>query len=172
LLIRFSVFVIADVLTIATQVAGAALIGVAESRSARNEDSPVTPNQANDILLAGLAVQSASFLVFLILLAIVTFRLRRRRNTAMEPDYRPGIQAKNIGRDVLVVLALSALLIFLRTLFRLAETAYGVFSEVSTNENYFTALEYVPVVAALTLWVIVPLGKALHMADESAYHSY
>jgi hypothetical protein len=38
-------------------VAGAALIGVAESASTRGEESPVTPKQANDILLAGLACQ-------------------------------------------------------------------------------------------------------------------
>jgi hypothetical protein len=41
------------------QVTGAALIGVSESARAqgKEEKSPVTPEQANDILLAGLAVQ-------------------------------------------------------------------------------------------------------------------
>jgi hypothetical protein len=39
------------------QVAGAALIGVSQSRQASGEVSKVTPKQANDILLAGLACQ-------------------------------------------------------------------------------------------------------------------
>jgi hypothetical protein len=49
----------ADALTLAIiQVVGAALIGVAESdRVSGDGDSPVTPEQANDILLSGLVVQ-------------------------------------------------------------------------------------------------------------------
>lgn len=49
----------ADALTLAIiQVVGAALIGVAESdRVSGDGDSPVTPKQANDILLSGLVVQ-------------------------------------------------------------------------------------------------------------------
>jgi hypothetical protein len=39
------------------QVAGAALIGVSESAQVRGNSSPVTPKQANDILLAGLCIQ-------------------------------------------------------------------------------------------------------------------
>jgi hypothetical protein len=163
------------VLTIATQVTGAALIGVAESRSARNESSPVTPDQANDILLAGLAVQSFSFLGFILLLMLVLFRLRYRRNSAIEPETRlindKPVAVGNVGRGVMIALLLSSLLILLRTLFRLAETATGVFSNVSTNEDLFTALEYVPVVLALALWVVAPLGGALEKADKGRYPS-
>lgn len=50
-------FILADVLTTALQVAGAALIGVAESQRADGEVPPLTPEQANRILLAGLCVQ-------------------------------------------------------------------------------------------------------------------
>jgi len=52
-----AIFIVADVLTTALQVAGAALIGVAESQRADGQVPPLTPEQANRILLAGLCVQ-------------------------------------------------------------------------------------------------------------------
>lgn len=53
----YKVFVSADVITIIMQIAGAALVGVSESKLANGLASPLTPAQANDILLAGLAIQ-------------------------------------------------------------------------------------------------------------------
>ncbi len=50
-------FVTADAVTIVMQIAGAALVGVAESDRASGKVPPLTPAQANDILRAGLAVQ-------------------------------------------------------------------------------------------------------------------
>lgn len=52
-----TVFVIADVLTIGAQVAGASLTGISESKNARGEHPPIAPDDANHILLAGLAIQ-------------------------------------------------------------------------------------------------------------------
>lgn len=52
-----AIFVTADAVTIVTQIAGAALVGVAESDRASGKVPPLTPAQANDILRAGLAVQ-------------------------------------------------------------------------------------------------------------------
>jgi hypothetical protein len=53
----FIAFVSADVITIILQIAGAALVGVSESALADDRTTSITPEQANDILLAGLAVQ-------------------------------------------------------------------------------------------------------------------
>lgn len=49
--------IIADVITTLVQVAGAALIGTAESNLYQGKPTPITPEQANNILLAGLALQ-------------------------------------------------------------------------------------------------------------------
>lgn len=46
-----------DVVTTALQICGAALIGVSESRRANGEESPISTESANNILLAGLAIQ-------------------------------------------------------------------------------------------------------------------
>lgn len=64
------------------------------------------------------------------------------------------------------MLASSSLLIFLRTIFRLAETAEGVFGEISSQEGYFAGLEFIPVVLALALWAAFPLGRGLRFMEE------
>lgn len=52
------VLITADTITTIVQIAGAALIGVAESSEYRDgESSTITSDQANDILLAGLSLQ-------------------------------------------------------------------------------------------------------------------
>ncbi len=61
------IFVFSDVIATLAQVAGASLIGAAQS----NRKDPTTPNH---ILLAGLVFQTFTFLVFLILLGIIMVR--------------------------------------------------------------------------------------------------
>jgi hypothetical protein len=160
-----TIFIILDVITIATQVAGAGLIGASESASANRRSFAVSPAQANHILLAGLAVQSASFLVFMAILA--KYLASTRRSDKTEKTDMTNETARHVTGHVTghvtkltrAVLFWSALLIFLRTLFRLSETAQGVFGSLSINEDYFLGLEFVPVVVALALWVLRPLGR-------------
>lgn len=117
-----------DVITTGLQVAGAALIGVSESRRSTGQSAPLTTTQANDILLAGLAVQTASFLIFLGLAGLVW---RRNKRTAVSVDAEVTGEkhdTSTLGRipsRYFLVLFLSSLAIWLRTLFRLAETAEG-----------------------------------------------
>lgn len=44
---------------------------------------------------------------------------------------------------------MTSALIFLRTIFRLAETAQGVFGYLSTHEVFFGTLEFTPVVVGV-----------------------
>jgi len=191
------IFVVIDVVTTALQVLGAAFIGVSESARADGETPFITTKAANDILLAGLAVQNASFLVFLILLAVVAIRNRKLKPahthtdvmeekkgehtngavmandpTLVHHDSEDGIVASSTDNSeqqyrlpplFLVVLGTTSLLIWLRTLFRLAETAEGVFGFASTNEALFGCLEYTPVIIALAIWAALPLHKLLKM---------
>lgn len=105
------IFVAFDVVTTVIQVVGAALIGVAES----NNNSPVT---GNNILLAGLAIQVASFAVFLSLLSVVVLRVTRKRGNGRWAHLLK-------GQTLLAVLVVTSLLVELRTIFRLIETAQG-----------------------------------------------
>ncbi|BGP16776.1 hypothetical protein JCM10213_002169 [Rhodosporidiobolus nylandii] len=143
------VMVVADVVTTIIQVVGAALIGVAESARFANGSSSLSSKQANDILLAGLSVQTASFLAFIVLLVLCIIRSERTFTAAHLPK-----------RFSLLIFS-SALLLLLRTTFRLGETAQGVFGFASSHESLFGTLEFAPVILAIAIWAAMPLEEAL-----------
>lgn len=130
----FLTFLAFDIVTTIIQIAGAASIGTAES----NGRDPTT---ANNVLLAGLAIQVASFLVFL---GIYVFCIARFQSLPKQEDAAAGLAKK--CRQLLFVLLVLAVLVELRTVFRLAETAQGVFGSLSSNEPFFAGLEYVPII--------------------------
>ncbi|KAL8894061.1 MAG: hypothetical protein Q9192_004657 [Flavoplaca navasiana] len=135
------IFITADVVATIVQVAGAALIGVSQS----NRKSPVT---ANNILLAGLAFQVFAFLVFLILLFIFIVNSRKIMLSTDTADGRRGGAAMQMYTMALVA---SSLLVYLRTIFRLAETSQGVGGYASSHEVFFGVLEFAPIVVAIGL---------------------
>ena len=128
-------FVTCDVISTIIQVAGAALVGSKESK----HESATVPN---NILLAGLAFQTFAFTIFLVLLATFRVSLAGARN----------MQAVVRAKDpFFAALAAASLLIYLRTIFRLAETSQGVFGYLSSHEGFFGGLEFAPVVVAVGL---------------------
>ncbi|GHJ84243.1 hypothetical protein NliqN6_0645 [Naganishia liquefaciens] len=177
-----AIFITIDSLTTIVQIVGAALIGVAESKDSRGESTSVSSDQANNILLVGLALQCASFLVFLVILSIILIRLRNdikypkaaagpsglirsHSSNASEPTVRnaekegPAFigEGHTYTKTFLVILYITSLLIFLRTVYRLAETAEGVWGTASSNEWLFGLLEFSPVIAAVLIWLARPL---------------
>lgn len=60
-------------------------------------------------------------------------------------------------KTFLVVLYVTSLLIFLRTVYRLAETAEGVWGIASSYEWLFGLLEFAPVIVAVLMWLVRPL---------------
>lgn len=129
-----AVFVSCDVVATIVQVAGAALIGVAES----NRKSPTT---ANNILLAGLAFQVFTFLIFISLLGSFIYSARKGAVSRGESGMM----------QFTLAVVVATLLIYLRTIFRLAETAEGVGGYASRQEGLFGGLEFAPVVLAVGL---------------------
>ena len=143
-----AIFVACDVVATAIQVAGAALIGVAES----NRQSSVTPN---NILLAGLAFQVFDFFIFLMFLG--HFVLRNEKVILGS-----GVGDGSIAKRFVLGTAVASLLIYLRTCFRLAETAQGVYGALSSSEPFFGGLEFAPVVLAVYILGWWHPGKWLH----------
>ena len=131
-------FVICDVIATVVQVAGAALIGSAESR----QKDPTTPN---NILLAGLAFQVFTFFIFIIFLSIFLWRARKVAVMTMMP--------------FTLALCAAVVLIYLRTCFRLVETAQGLMHSLSNQEVFFGCLEFAPVVIAILLFNLFHPGK-------------
>lgn len=138
-------FVACDIVATVAQIAGAALIGSAES----NQKSPKVPN---DILLAGLAFQTFAFTIFLVLLGMFTLTLRR------DPESRSTWTKK---APFFFALGSTSALVFLRTIFRLAETSQGVFGYLSSHEVFFAVLEFTPVVIAVWIMVVWHPGRWL-----------
>lgn len=138
-------FVACDIVATVAQIAGAALIGSAES----NQKSPKVPN---DILLAGLAFQTFAFTIFLTLLGMFVFTLYR------DLDF---CSASTQKAPFIFALGSTSLLVFLRTIFRLAETSQGVFGYLSSHEVFFGMLEFTPVVIGVWIMVIWHPGRWL-----------
>lgn len=134
------IFIVCDVVATIVQIAGAALVGVAYS----NQEDPTTPN---NILLAGLAFQVFSFAVFL---AVLFWTLVRARKSPA-----------SISSSFIVALVIATLAVYLRTCFRLAETAEGLMATLSTHEVYFGCLEFAPIVVAVYLLVYWHPGRWL-----------
>ncbi|SGY14207.1 BQ5605_C010g06101 [Microbotryum silenes-dioicae] len=146
------IFIIADIVTTAIQITGAALIGAAESsRTPGSVPTAITSAQANDILLSGLAIQSVSFLAFIYILSLVAYRSNQVRPHVLPPRFS-------------AALIISSLLVFLRTVFRLAEVAQGVFGFASTHEVLFGILEFAPVALAMSIWAALSLDELLPLA--------
>ncbi|KAJ9105387.1 hypothetical protein QFC21_001757 [Naganishia friedmannii] len=176
-----AIFITIDSVTTVIQIVGAALIGVAESKNSRGETSSLTSKQANNILLAGLALQCASFLVFLSILTIIIWRLRdhaeypkatSRHHALVEVSSdlpksdnktkesirgTTDTNGHTYTKTFLVVLYVTSFLIFLRTIYRLAETAEGVWGKASSYEWLFGLLEFAPVIVAVLMWLVRPL---------------
>lgn len=125
------IFIVCDVVATVIQVAGAALVGVAYS----HQKDPTTPN---NILLAGLAFQVFSFAVFLLILAATLFKARN--------------SAATVRWTFIVALVVATVAVYLRTCFRLAETAEGLMRALSTHEVYFGCLEFLPIIVAVYLF--------------------
>lgn len=137
-------FIVADVLTTGLQVAGAALIGVAES----NQKDSTVPN---NILLAGLAVQTVSFCGYFVVFGLFLREISRDRSIQLTRSFKLFVAA----------LLFTSFLILLRTVFRLAETAEGVYGYLMTHEAYFGALEFAPVVVATLVLAVFHPGRLI-----------
>ena len=134
------IFIASDVVATGVQVAGAALIGDAYS----NGKAPDTPNH---ILLAGLAFQVFSFAVFVLCFGL--FFWRSRKSTT--PSFTSFCAA------VLV----ATLMVYLRTVLRLAETAEGLMQYLSSHEVIFGCLEFAPIVIAVYTFLYWHPGRWL-----------
>jgi hypothetical protein len=144
------VFVACDVIATIVQVAGAALVGVAYS----DQKDPTTYNH---ILLAGLAFQVASFAVYLLILTATLYKART--------------SPKSIDRAFILALLVATLAVYLRTCFRLAETAEGLMENLSTHEVYFGCLEFAPIVIAVFLLAWWHPRRCLHGSEGKTANS-
>ncbi|BEJ15545.1 hypothetical protein CspHIS471_0501500 [Cutaneotrichosporon sp. HIS471] len=145
-----TLFVGVDIVTIAVQVVGAAMVGVVQTKTNRGEKPPMTVTTAGHILLAGLAVQTAFFSTFMVLLILAISRVRHL-------DLH-GQQLRNL-RFMLYTNLAAGFFVLLRTVYRLAVECQGYFGEANSNQTLFTVFEMVPVIVALGILTVVPIER-------------
>jgi hypothetical protein len=149
-------FITSDVIATGVQIAGAAMIGVAES----NRKDPTTPN---NILLAGLAFQVFTFFLFIVLFALFLSRARHsigRRSSNADKDGPTNGNAP-VKWSFILALVVATLMVYQRTCFRLAETSEGLYGGLSTHEVFFGCLEFAPIVIAVYLFSIWHPGRCI-----------
>ena len=134
------VFIACDVIATIIQIAGAALVGVAYS----NRKDPTT---YNNNLLGGLAFQVFSFAIFLMILFSTLFKARKSSTT--------------INKSFIRAMIIATLAVYLRTGFRLAETADGLKKTLWNHEVFFGCLEFAPILVAVYLFIFWHPGMYL-----------
>jgi hypothetical protein len=139
------IFIPCDITSLVLQAVGG---GIASARTNQNED----PSVGTNIMVAGLAFQVLTLLIFIILafdFAIRTVnRIRRLGQDALDPRHaklRKSWQFKGF----LVALSFSTLCIFTRSIYRVAELSEGWTGHLIETERYFIGLEGAVVVAAV-----------------------
>jgi hypothetical protein len=141
-------FITADIICTAVQIAGAAFTGNRES-----EDKD--PRIVNSILLAGLAIQSFFFLLYLSIL--VFFVLTVWRDPIFKTTFRK-------IRTFIGALKGSSLLV--------VETSQGVFGFSSSHEAFFGTLEFAPMILAVAILAVWHPGRKIPVPlVRTALHS-
>lgn len=107
------------------QIAGGTLFGISQSGDPSEGDSNINPELGQNVLKAGLALQVASWIIFIAFLGVAIWRANRtsRNRHLAERRYDP-------LRWYLWVVLVACVLIFWRACFRLAESVTGESSEM------------------------------------------
>ncbi|KAH7391576.1 RTA1 like protein-domain-containing protein [Cadophora sp. MPI-SDFR-AT-0126] len=131
------IFVTSDIVTLIVQVSGTS---IASSNDWEGDMVQVGEN----ILIAGLAIQCFSLVVFL----TVLWRFWGLATTDQKID------AGNGWRRVVRAVGISCVLILIRSIYRLIEFALGIFGYPFTHEWMFYVFESVPMVPAILVFCV------------------
>ncbi|KAI4110768.1 MAG: hypothetical protein LQ339_001044 [Xanthoria mediterranea] len=139
------IFIPCDILSLVLQALGG---GMASAASHSNKN----PETGNHIMVAGLAFQVFTLLVFMLLCADFAVRTVVRSNrmgdAALDPTHAT-LRRSMKFRAFLVALTLSTICIFIRSVYRVVELGEGWDGALIKNQTLFIVLEGVMVVIAV-----------------------
>ncbi|KAF2019773.1 putative sphingoid long-chain base transporter RSB1 [Aaosphaeria arxii CBS 175.79] len=132
------IFIPCDVASLLLQAAGG---GLASAKSHADED----PTTGNNIMIAGLAVQVFTLLIFICLaldFSIRTFKRVRQLGAegALDPTHAK-LRQSWAFQGFLVALSFATLCIFTRSVYRVAELSEGWTGRLIKTQSYFIGLE-------------------------------
>ncbi|KAJ5080991.1 RTA1 domain protein [Penicillium angulare] len=144
-----TIFVSCDLLSLILQAVGGALASSAGDGDAKESDLGV------NIMIAGLAFQVFSLLIFLILAS--EFALRVRNSPKSENDDFTSLRQNKRWKMFIFCLALATITIFVRSVFRVAELQGGFSSALANNEVALMVLESAMIsIACISLTIAHP----------------
>jgi hypothetical protein len=130
-----SVFVTTDAICNIVQIAGGTLFGISQSGDPSEGGSEINPELGQNVLRAGLALQVASWVIFIAFLGVAIWRANRtsggQNSHLAERRFDP-------LRWYLWVVLAACILILWRACFRLAEAITGEIQPVSALALIFT----------------------------------
>ncbi|KAI4710584.1 hypothetical protein J4E89_005041 [Alternaria sp. Ai002NY15] len=141
------IFIPCDFISLVLQAAGGGMASVATHNG---ED----PEKGNHIMVAGLAFQVATMLLFILLALDFAWRTYQGRTSLgqISPDQQPAIIRRSWPfKAFLAALSLSTLCIFTRCVFRVAELSEGWEGHIANTQKYFIGLEGGVIIAAVLL---------------------
>lgn len=118
-----------------------------------------TQNAAINVMVAGIAFQVVSLALFLATCAEFWFRVRRSKETDLNPTFAH-VRRSLWFRALLWVLAISTLTVFTRSVFRCAELKDGFQGHLANDQITFMILEGAMVAIAVILMTAVHPGIA------------
>lgn len=140
------IFIPCDFLSLVLQAIGG---GIASVKTHNHED----PKVGNNIMIAGLAFQVFTLLIFILLAIDFAIRTMRRISVLGTQDALDSSHAalrKSLPfKAFLIVLSFSTLCIFTRCVYRVAELSEGWNGHLIKTQKYFIGLEGAIVVAAV-----------------------
>ncbi|KAI1417218.1 RTA1-domain-containing protein [Hypoxylon sp. FL1857] len=141
------IFIPCDIISLVLQAAGGGMASAA-FHSGNSTDT------GDDIMLAGLAFQVFTLLVFMILSADFLINTQRRRRAlgtaALDQDPEMvAVRGSWLFRGFLVALALSTVCIFWRSVFRVAELSRGWTGPLMKRQDLFIGFEGVMITVAV-----------------------
>ncbi|GLA64512.1 hypothetical protein AtubIFM56815_010454 [Aspergillus tubingensis] len=142
-------FVSCDLLSLILQAVGGALASSAGDGDTSESDTGV------NIMIAGLAFQVFSLLVFMVLASEFAYRVRKSPKS--ENDDFTSLRMSPKWKMFLYCLALATITIFIRSVFRVAELQGGFSSALANNETDLMVLESTMIsIACISLTVAHP----------------
>ncbi|KAH8882534.1 RTA1 like protein family [Thozetella sp. PMI_491] len=139
------IFIPCDIVSIVLQAVGGAMAAIAAHKHA-----DITPG--DNVMISGLSFQS--FTLLLVLILSIDFSVRAYRHPSSLVQDQEAVRARTSwqARGFLCALSLSAISIFIRSVFRVAELSRGWTGQIMREQNLFVGFEGVLVVIAV--WVL------------------
>ncbi|KAF8529138.1 RTA1-domain-containing protein [Hysterangium stoloniferum] len=140
------VFIASDVATFLIQAAGASI-----SISGSTSGDLKRLQAGSHIFLAGLALQAASFIVFMAIFLLFLYRVRKCAPQVWNPSPSPPWWKH--WRMLSVALGISCVGILIRSAYRTIELSEGFEGRLGTSEGFFYGLDTLPLFLAIVVYV-------------------